>query len=74
MFVFKQKKMPELQKCMKSEDVSCVHVHVMYGGGAQVGDTVLNNFHFVGKIWSFAYVFEKWLNVTARLTSATTKI
>lgn len=64
--------MPELQKCMKSEDVSCVHVHVMYGGEGvpQVGDTILN----VGKIWSFAYVFEKWLNVTARLTSATTKI
>lgn len=40
---------------------------------AQVGETIVNNFHFVGEIWSFACVFEKWFNATARLTSAATR-
>lgn len=63
--------MPDLQKYVKLEDVSCMLVHDV---GGYMGETIENNSHFAGKIWSFARVFEKWLNATARLPSATIKI
>ena len=77
--LFASKKDARATKVLKWEDVSCVHVHDTYGGWggggmAQVGETILNNYHFVGKIWSFPCLFEKWPDATARITSATTKI
>lgn len=64
--------MPDLHQYLKLEDVSCELVRDTEW--ARVEETVLYHFRFAGEIWSFACLSEKWLNATARLTSAITKV